>query len=338
MRAARDRPGPVLVELVRGGQVESRHRGAVAVADAGGRLVAAWGDAGRLVFPRSAVKPLQALPLIETGAADAFGLGAEELALACGSHSGTARHEGLAARWLARLGLDEAALACGAHPPLDADAAAALLRAGAAPSALHNNCSGKHLGILTAARHRREPVQGYLAPDHPAQRRVTAALATMTGHDPGATGWAVDGCGIPTHAVPLAALATGMARLADARRLPPERRRAVARVTAAMAAHPDLVAGPGRLDTEVMAAAPGVLVKGGAEGVHAAALPGLGLGLALKIEDGAGRAAGVALLAALCRLGALDGGARAALAARIEPPLLNVAGRRVGVLRAGPAW
>lgn len=324
---------PVLVELVRGERVESRHRGAVAVCDAAGAVAAAWGDVERPVFPRSAVKPLQALPLVETGAADAFGLGAAEIALACGSHSGEPRHVELARRWLARLGLDEAALACGAHPPLDAAAAEALIRQRRAPTPLHNNCSGKHLGFLTTARHLGEPVAGYLEPGHPVQRRVTAALAGMTGHDPAATGWAVDGCGIPTHALPLRAIARGMARLGAPHGLAPARRAAAARIRAAMAVHPELVAGRGRLDTAVMRAAPEVLVKAGAEGVFTACLPALGLGVALKIADGAKRAAEVALLAVLERLGALDAGARAALADRFAPPLLNVAGRRVGVLR-----
>lgn len=325
---------PVLVELWRGDRVESVHRGAVAVSDAGGRLVAAWGEAGRPVYPRSAVKPLQALPLLESGAADRFGLGGIEIALACASHSGTPEHVGRVAAWLARLGLTAADLECGAQPPIDAGAANALVAAGVTPSPLHNNCSGKHCGFLTTARHFGEAPAGYVGHDHPAQRRVARALAEMCGAE--APAWAVDGCGIPTFALPLAAIATGMARLADPARLPPARRAATVRIRAAMAGHPHLVAGPGRLDTMVMTAAPRVLVKGGAEGVYAAILPDLGLGVALKIDDGAGRAAEVALLAVLDRLGAFTAEQRSALAERRTPPLRNVRGATVGELRATP--
>lgn len=329
---------PVLVEVLRGDVVESRHRGAAVVADATGALVAAWGEVQRPTFPRSAVKPLQALPLIETGAADRFRLDDRHIALACASHAGQPEHVALVAHWLARLELSDADLECGAHWPSDAEAARALAREGRQPCPLHNNCSGKHAGFLTAARHLGEPTAGYIGHDHPAQMRVAAALGEMTGADMPSSTWAVDGCGIPTFALPLAALATGMARLADPARLGRTRAAAALRIRAAMAAHPRLVAGAGRACTAIMTAAPRVLVKGGAEGVYTAAVPERGLGVAVKIDDGAGRAAEVAIMAVLTALGAFDEHEAAALVERARPPVPNVAGKVVGEVRPAEEW
>ncbi|MBI2236236.1 MAG: asparaginase [Magnetospirillum sp.] len=329
---ATNSPNPVLVEVVRGQHVESRHRGAAVVADAAGRVVAAWGDGERPVYPRSAVKPLQTLPLLESGAAAAFGLGAEQIALAAASHGGDPRHVAGVAAWLERLGLGPDALECGAHPPSDPAAALALVRAGEAPSPLHNNCSGKHTGFLTLACHLGVDRRGYIGRDHPVQQRVARTLFEMTGEE--TAPWATDGCGIPTFALPLHALAMAMARLADPAGLAPARRQAAGAIVAAMIAHPILVAGSGRLCTEVMQAAPRIAVKAGAEGVFAAILPELGWGVALKIDDGAARAAEVAVLALLDRLGALGGVALQRLAGRMRPPVVNVAGKVVGELRA----
>lgn len=336
MRSMSD--SPVLVEVLRGGVVESRHRGAVAVADTDGRAVAAWGDAARPTFPRSAVKPLQALPLIESGAADRFGLGERHVALACASHGGEPAHVTAVAGWLERIGLSEAALECGAHWPSDPEAAGQLARSGREPCPLHNNCSGKHCGFLTTARALGEETVGYIGRDHPVQRRVAQALGEMMGLDMAAVPWAVDGCGIPSFAVPLSAIAAGMARLGDPSRLGDARAAACGRIRAAMRAHPDLVAGTGRSCTLLMRTVPDVVVKAGAEGVYAAALPRLGLGVALKIEDGSGRAAEVAMVALLGHLGALDDNARTALAERVRVPLRNVAGRIVGAIRPAPTW
>ncbi|HET6519499.1 MAG TPA: asparaginase [Geminicoccaceae bacterium] len=331
---------PVAVEVLRGGRIESRHRAAAAVADAAGRVVLAVGEVGRPVYPRSAIKPLQALPLVETGAADRFGIGPAELALACASHGGEPRHVEAVRAWLARLGLDEGALRCGAHPPSHAASTERLIRDGAAPTPAHNNCSGKHTGMLATALHLGEDLAGYLAPSHPVQRRVAAVLADMAGAEPDEPG--IDGCGLPNWPLPLRALATAMARLGDpaAGGLAPERARACGRIRAAMTAHPEMVAGEGRACTAIMAAAPHLLVKTGAEGVYMAAWPARGLGLALKVEDGAGRASPVALLALFERLGALDDGgdARDALAPVARPVLRNHAGTVVGGLRPVPGW
>jgi L-asparaginase II len=283
---------PVLIELTRGTLVESRHAGAVCVARADGTVVAGAGDIGAPVFPRSAIKPLQAVPLLETGAAGRFGFGAPEIAIACGSHSGTPRHVEVVAGMLARAGLTPADLGCGTHEPMDAAAARDLVRAGASPSPLHHNCSGKHAGMLATAVHRGEPAAHYWRPDHPVQVRIARVLEEMTGSRLGAGVCGIDGCSVPNWAIPLAALAAAFARLASGDRLPAERARACARIAEACWGHPDLVAGPGRLDTLLMQSLPGrVLVKAGAEGVYAGALVAHGLGFALKIDDGAKRAA-----------------------------------------------
>jgi L-asparaginase II len=326
-----------MIVVLRGGRIESRHRAAFALADPSGHLVAVGGDPTAPVFPRSAIKPLQALPLIESGAADRFGVDDAELALACASHSAEAVHVERVARWLARLGLGPQHLACGAHAPVDEAAARRLDEARERPSALHNNCSGKHAGMLTLARHLDLPLAGYLEPDHPVQQRIAATLAAMAGL-PSLPEPAIDGCGVPTWPLPLAALASAMARLGDPGALEAPRASACRRITAAMGAHPQLVAGTGRTCTTVMHAVPEVIVKAGAEGVHVAVWPARGLGLALKIEDGASRAAPVALLALLEAAGALDTSARAALEALARPLLRNHAGRVVGEIRPADDW
>ena len=297
--------------------MESLHRGAVAVCDVDGNLINSWGDTARPVFPRSAVKPLQALALVESGAADRFALSDRHLALASASHGADPCHLDLAGAWLARLGLSVADLECAGEP-----------------SALHNNCSGKHCGMLTTALHLGLPRRGYIDPDHPVQQGINAILCQMTGSPWPGTPWAVDGCGIPTLAFPLAGLAAAMARFAAADGLAEPRRSAARRLLAAITAHPELVAGRGRFCTEVMRAIPGIVVKGGAEGVQSAMLPDRGLGIAVKIDDGAGRAAEVTLLAVLKHLGALPATAEATLAAWMPAPVTNVAGRRVGVIEA----
>ncbi len=326
---------PVLIEVTRGPAVESRHRGAAAVVDARGRSVAAWGDVERAVYPRSAIKPLQAIAVIETGAADAYALDDAELALCCASHGGEPKHVETVTRWLARVGLGIADLECGAHLPSTPAAGEALLRTGTAPTAAHNNCSGKHAGMLSGARHLGEPTKGYVRPEHPAQRRWMRTVGEMCGVDLAAAPMGTDGCSIPTLAIPIRALALGMARLASQTGLGPERGAAARRVLAAVAARPDMVSGTGRFATVLMEATGGrILVKGGAEGVYCAALPALGLGLALKIDDGAGRASEVAAAAILRHLGAIDEASWAALGAVARPVLRNWNGIATGEIRS----
>jgi L-asparaginase II len=337
MTTPRAKSAPVAILVWRGGRVESCHRVSYAVVDAAGRRRHVAGDPEWPIFPRSAVKPLQALVLLESGAADRFAVSDAELALACASHGGEPLHVEAVGRWLARLGLDQAALECGAHPPLHAPSAERLIAAGQAPEPIHNNCSGKHTGMLASAHHLGLPLRGYTAADHPVQRRVASTLAEMAGVDdmpaPG-----LDGCGLPTYPLTLAELATAFARLADPAALGPDRRAACRRICTAMSAHPKLVAGSGRACTAIMTAAPEIVVKTGAEGVYGAALPALGLGLGLKVEDGGGRAAPVALLALLEAIGALTPEQRAELDEVARPVLRNHAGRVVGRIEPVAGW
>ena len=318
--------------------VESTHRGAGAVVDADGRVVMAFGDAERAVYPRSAVKALQALPLVASGAADRLGYSDKEIALSCASHSGSEDHVATARAMLAKAGYDERALECGAHWPLGEDEARALARSGRTPTALHNNCSGKHAGFVCLSCVMGAEPKNYVAPDHAVQREVVAAIEATTGARLSEAMRGVDGCAIPTYAVPLVALARGFARFGTGQGLSPERRNAAARIRAAVAAHPVTVAGRGRFDTEVMSLLGArVFTKSGAEGVFCAALPEAGLGLAVKADDGAGRAAQVMIAALIRRFGDFDDETKARLARFVSPRLLTGTAPKSGGLRpAGP--
>lgn len=325
----------IMVEVWRGPLAESVHRGHAVVCDAAGRIVDAWGDPETVILPRSSVKMLQALPLVESGAADAAGLRPEHLALACASHQGAAMHTTRVLRWLEGLGLSEHDLRCGAHPPQDDDTRHALICAGHAPGQAHNNCSGKHSGFLTLTRHLGAGPD-YIEPDHPVQRAVRAAFEEMTGAP--SPGFGIDGCSAPNFACTLSGLARAMARMAAAREDTGDARsRAAARLVAAMRAHPELVAGEGRACTELMRAMGGrVAVKTGAEAVFTAILPEQGLGIALKIEDGATRASECAIAAILVRLGVLDAGHPAARR-RLNPELRSWRGLHAGEIRPASA-
>ncbi|HUF86493.1 MAG TPA: asparaginase [Thermohalobaculum sp.] len=339
--AAGNSANPVLAELWRAEMLESVHRGTAVVAAPSGEIVAAWGDPARVVLPRSAAKMIQALPLVESGAADAAGLGPEQLALACASHRGAPVHTRLAARWLESIGLGEPDLRCGAHPPGDLDTRCALHARGEAPSQLHNNCSGKHCGFLTLGR-RLGGGPEYIDPSHPAQQAVRRVTEELTGER--VAGFAIDGCSAPNFAVTLAGLAAAMARLATAgRSLGGARGRAAQRLVEAVAAHPVLVAGEGHACTGLIRACAGrAVVKTGAEGVFVALLPargagaGGGLGIALKVDDGASRASEAAMAALLARYGALERG-HPVFAALADAPLRNWRGIVHGQLRAAPA-
>ena len=333
---------PVLVEALRGSAVESTHRGAVAVVDADGRRVLALGDVARAVFPRSAVKLLQALPLVASGAADALKLGDEELAIACASHNGEPAHVATARGMLAKAGLDADALECGAHwPGLDV-AARELAAQGQAPGALHNNCSGKHAGFacLACALHGRDGLRGFLAgyvePGHAVMREVTAALQTATGVDLAQAAVGIDGCSIPTHAIPLERLALAFARVATGQGLPADHARAAQRLRQAIARAPFMVAGTGRFDTRVMTVlGERVCCKVGAEGVYCAALPERGLGVAIKMDDGnTARAVEVVMAAVIEALLRLDADEAALMRSLSDVTLRNWRGTTVGALRA----
>ena len=328
-------PNPVLVETTRGGAVESRHRGAFAVVDTGGRVVLSAGRIQAPVFPRSAIKPLQALALLESGGADAFELGDPDLALACASHNGEPAHVAAVTDWLRRIGLCAGDLECGGHAPLHAPSAAALAAAGQGWDRRHDNCSGKHGGFLTLARQLGAPTQGYIDFAHPVQQRVLGVLEQMTGLDDlTAQPRAIDGCGIPTIALPLGNLALALARFGEPDDQPERRQAGCRRLLHAVADTPRMIAGTGRIDTAIAAAlGPRCLAKTGAEGVHGAVLPELGLGIALKIDDGAGRAAAVALMRLLTRLRLLDGEAGRALGDHAQPTVTARDGRAVGEVR-----
>ncbi len=323
---------PVLVEATRCARVESRHRGAVAVVDAHGKALLALGDVEEPVYPRSAVKAIQALPLVESGAADAFGFGEQELALAQASHGGEPEHVAGVKAMLAAIGLDETALECGTHPPSHFPSSAELIRRGEKPGPLHNNCSGKHANFLAVARHLGVDHHGYVAPDHPVQRAVAEALVDLTGAADGTRNCGVDGCSIPTYAVPLTSLAHGFARLGAGVGLGEARTNAARRIYRAAIAKPFYVAGTGRFCTEVMTLLGGAaLVKTGAEGVFCAALGDAGVGIALKADDGATRAAEAMMAAILARL--LPQYAEG-LSQRISKPVVTRRGVQVGEVRA----
>ena len=336
---------PMLVNVMRGDAIESRHCGAVAVLDADGALVAALGDIERPIFPRSAVKVLQALPLVASGAADRLGLSDAELALACASHNGEALHAQTAAAMLAKAGLDPTALECGTHWPYLDTAARALAAQGRAPSALNNNCSGKHAGFLCLACalhggvNLRQYVSGYVKPEHPVMREVTAALQATTGYDLASAPRGTDGCSIPTYAVPLRHLAHAFARVGTGVGLSAGHARAAKRLRAAVAKTPFMVAGTGRFDTRVMEQlGERVFCKVGAEGVFCAALPGRGLGVAIKIDDGNNaRACEVVMAAVIEAFVALDAAQASFMRTLSEATLTNWNGIEVGRLLAAPA-
>jgi len=325
---------PVLVEILRASRVESVHRGAVAVVDADGATVLCLGDVAQPVFPRSAVKALQALPFIESGAADHYGFGDEELAIACGSHSGEPAHVAVVERMLARAGLEASALECGAHRPSHSASAEALARAGRAASALHNNCSGKHAGFLCVARHLGVEHCGYVAPTHPVQQAVKSTIENLAGVTLGQDHCAVDGCSVPTWAVPLANLAHAFARFGTGRGMSAARAKAAARLRAGCARKPFFVAGTGRFATVAMERlSERAFLKGGAEGVFCCALPDQGIGIALKCDDGAGRAAEATMAALMIRLMKLNSDERAMLERFARPAMTNWNGVEIGRLR-----
>ncbi|MCX7304491.1 MAG: asparaginase [Hyphomicrobiales bacterium] len=322
---------PVLVEVLRGERVESAHRGAVAVCDDDGKLLIEIGDVSQPVFPRSAVKSIQALPLVESGAADALGFGDTQLALACASHRGETAHVELAAAMLAAAGLDESALECGAHWPFNQDAMVALARSGQMPSQLHNNCSGKHSAFVCTCAHLKLGHRGYVGFDHPLQGLIREAMQDVTGAVHDEQNSAVDGCSIPTHAIPIRSLAYGFARMATGKGLAPARAKAAKRLFSACMAEPFYVSGSDVADLPLAQAAPGrIFLKSGAEGVYCAALPELGLGIALKCDDGAGRAGEAMVAAVLARLLAADEALSAKLMHMARPAVPNRRGFAAG--------
>ncbi|MEQ1894901.1 MAG: asparaginase [Planctomycetota bacterium] len=323
---------PVLVRFLRGREVESVHRGAWCLVDPAGEVLAGAGDLGQRYFARSSVKALQALALLESGAAEHFQLSDEELAVVIASHAGEECHTAVVSRLLERLGLGVRHLRCGVHAPFDERTRKALRAAGETATALHNNCSGKHVGFLALAKHLGVPSESYLDPDSAGQKLVRAALAEMSGVSWDELAPEVDGCSAPTFRLPLAALATAFARLANPSELGPARRAAAERLTRVAGAHPVLIAGSARwLDTDLLRASGGRLfAKYGAEAVQAVGVVGGGRGFALKIDDGGLSALQAFVPAILERLGLLQLNELAALASWREMRLVNFAGLDVG--------
>ena len=314
-----------LVRVIRGDRIESVHRGHAVICDGTGAVVEAWGDPAAVIYPRSSCKMIQALPLLESGAGR--DLTSRQVALACASHQGAAIHTEAVSAWLSDLGLSEPDLRCGTHMPYADDAKSALIRAGEAPCQLHNNCSGKHAGFLTLSKHLGGGPD-YVEIDHPVQIAVRRAFEEVTGMD--SPGYGIDGCSAPNFATRLDALGAAMGRFAAAREGGGTRADAMARLTQAMGAAPELVAGEGRACTDLMRAMGGrVAVKTGAEAVFVAIVPELDRGVALKIVDGGTRAAEATIAALLVRLGVLD--AAAPVARRLmEGPIANCRGTVTG--------
>ncbi len=327
---------PVVVEVTRGEMVESRHRGAFAVARSDGRLTASAGDIDTPIYPRSAIKAFQALPLIETGAADRFGFTAEEIALACSSHGGEPDHVATARSMLAKAGIDEGHLECGPQWPSFGQAARALARSADAPARIHNNCSGKHAGMLAVARHLDEPLAGYTQPDHPVQKRVRETMGRVCAVDLSTAVHATDGCSIPTWAIALRDLAVGFARFAVGHTDGPKDVRAAERIIEAVRAAPFMVAGSKRLCTALMSEVPRAFVKIGAEGVYCACIPHAGLGVALKCDDGTVRAAEAMVAAILARLDVWTDDERDRLRRFEMAPVNDRNGALVGQIRPSP--
>ncbi|UHS55893.1 asparaginase [Agrobacterium vaccinii] len=325
---------PVTVEVTRGNLVESRHRGMAVVVDGDGSVVFSAGDVEGGVFPRSACKAMQALPLIESGAADAYGFGNRELAFACASHSGEDAHTELAAAMLEKAGRDVDTLECGAHWSSDQKTIIHQARMMDKPTALHNNCSGKHSGFVCTCVHSGMETKGYLGYDHPLQAEIRATMESLTGAVLGHDNCGVDGCSIPTYAVPLKGLAHGFARMATGQGLDTARAKASRRLIDACMAEPFYVAGTGRTCTRLMELAPGqIFAKTGAEGVFVAALPQQGIAMAVKCEDGTTRAAEAMIAALLERYFDKDSAERHALVSMANRPMKNWNGIHVGDIR-----
>ena len=323
-----------VAELWRGGVLEGVHLGHAVICDGQG-VVEAWGNPGAVIFPRSSCKMIQALPLLETGAAAARGLTDAHLALSCASHQGAALHVDMAGRWIADLGLTEADLRCGAHEPMDRDERDRLICSHEKPCQLHNNCSGKHSGFLTVTQHLKAGPE-YVEIDHPLQKAIRAATEEVCGET--VAGWGVDGCSAPNFAMTMEGLARGMAKFAVAREGHGAREAAMHRLARAMGAYPELVAGEGRACTELMRAMGGrVAIKTGAEAVFVAILPEKGLGIALKVVDGGTRASEAAIAHLLVRAGVLEAG-HPATVKRLNPVQRNWRGIETGVLRLAPGF
>jgi L-asparaginase II len=327
------------VEVTRNDTVESRHFGVAVVCDYKGNIVESWGDIDNLVFPRSALKPMLAIQLVETGASDEFALNDAELSLACSSHQGEPIHQKLVASWLNRLGLTEDHLACGAVLPEDTESAHRLLVSGQHGCRIHHNCSGKHTGFLTTALHLKLPIENYHVIDHPLQQLSLDILSDLAGIDLKQYPMGIDGCGLPAPTMALRQLGYATARFANPVDLSDTRAQAIYRLHTAIKNEPLYIAGHGAMVSELNEVTQGkILAKTGAEGVLTAAIPDKGLAIALKIADGSNRARSVALLTILDHLGMLLDEEKDQLKAHVAPAIDNSRGVTVGEIRPARSW
>ena len=329
----------LLVEVTRNDVVESRHFGSAVVCDNRGNVLYGWGDIEKLIFPRSALKPLLAIDLVMSGASEHYGLSNAEIAIACASHQGEPMHQQLVTAWLDRLGLTEDHLACGAVLPDDVDSARKLLVSGQQGCRAHHNCSGKHAGFLTTALHLKMPLQDFHLVDHPLQQLSLEGLSDLAGINVRDYLMGIDGCGFPAPTMPLFNLALMVARFANPADLADDCAQAIFRIQQAIIREPLYAAGHGTVVSELNQVTNGaVLAKTGAEGVLTAALPEQGLGIALKISDGSARARSSALLEILDHLGVLTDAEKKQLQAHTIPQIENSRGLVVGEIRAAHSW
>ena len=325
---------PLLVTVTRGGYVESTHLVDVVVADEAGDVVQSFGKQDDEIFPRSANKALQALPLVESGAADAFGFDEAHLALACSSHNGEHVHVENATAMLRLAGLDQTCLECGAQLPKRAEDQAEMVRAGIPVGAIHNNCSGKHAGFVAFAKYAGFPVSDYIQLKHPVQREIASVLTDVTAFPHTEENHGIDGCSIPTYRMPLLSLAVAFAKFGVGNDPSQSRSKAMIKLRDACMKHPYMVAGKDRVCTQVMEALPGrAFVKVGAEGVYTACLPEKGLGIAMKARDGNFRAVEVAVTDVIRKHLVLDDAELARLDPLSRPLLKNWNGIEVGSIR-----
>ncbi|EPJ45519.1 MAG: hypothetical protein OFPI_36380 [Osedax symbiont Rs2] len=330
---------PILVEVVRNTVVESCHRGSAVVVNAQGEVVYSIGDYARDIYPRSALKPLQAIPLIESGAAEKFNLSEREIALSCASHNSEKIHVDTVKQWLSRLDLDTSNLECGSAMPSYQKAAYAMVAAAQQPTKAHHNCSGKHSGMLTLAKHLLPQVQGYSAHQHVVQQIWMTTLSEMIGADVSKMHWEQDGCGLPAIYMPMQKLAYAFALFAEPDQQPGARGIAMGKILHSIAAHPEMLAGSERCCSAVISETQGrAIVKTGAEAAYAGVIPGLKLGFALKIDDGATRASEVALGALLNKIGAITSAENSRLKDFFQPQIVNSLKSVTGEIRPSTAW
>lgn len=324
-----------LVDVYRGGKVESTHCGHIAIVDPRGNLLHSVGDAHRKTFARSSVKPIQAIPVVETGAADYYNLNDAELALCCASHNGEAQHTDKVLELLERAGLTEEHLQCGTHIPKCQDAYKKVILEGRELTDRYNNCSGKHTGMLLTAKYMNESLDDYYLPKHPVQQRIFHAMADLAEYPMDQIEFGVDGCGVPVFSIPLERFAYAFARMAHSQVLGDERSKVVDRITSAMMNVPEMVAGTDRFCTDFMRIAKGrTFGKSGAEGVYCIGDKETGVGIAIKIEDGNGRATFPVAVEVLKQLGIFNDNQVEAAMNYFKPTLKNCREEEVGQIVA----